>query len=254
MKSLRSLKKSFRTAFTLIELLVVIAIIAILAGMLLPALSKAKLKAQVASSQNNMKQISLAFLMYIQDFNDTFPGAASRGAFALMEEDWIYWNVNDPRIRGRGRDPQYGAVTPYIVAFNTNLFQCPADLEVLKRQQRVHETRRGPPNLYLYSYTANSYAVSRGGDIENHGITSLYDPRYPPLHFKSATIKNPSEKIMLVEEVSDMNTPDDGRWAPPGNNITDHHSGKGLTANTDGHVEIVDPDYGNMQLHYDCLF
>ena len=77
-----------RSGFTLIELLVVIAIIAILAAILFPVFARAREKARQASCTSNVKQITLGFLMYVQDYDEKMLCYA-RGAFDVPP--WTYW-------------------------------------------------------------------------------------------------------------------------------------------------------------------
>jgi len=235
---------SGRAGFTLIELLVVIAIIAILAAMLLPALSRAKAKAQTTYCLNNMKQLQLCWHMYVMDNNDLLPlnGAAPTpgpGGNGLPNS-WIQGGAQSdpafPWIANGVLYPYNKSVTIYACPANTRKLTYPADPPNHWTAWEGPQARTVSINYPLGGFTAAD--PSGSGPL----LTGVR-----PLHkYSEISLPNPGTDKMIVFVDENEFSVDDGDFAiyPTGSpekkwwNLPGNRHGNGTTWSfADGHAE-----------------
>jgi len=201
----------------------VIAIIAILAALLLPALSKSKLKAESLTCSNNLRQLSLAWHLYADDHNDVLVNKhsvpetlAKRQTWANNVQDWLAGDDNTNLTLLS--DAKLG---PYANR-STAIFKCPSDRE---------PALNGP---HIRSMSMNAMVGNPGE------LTNQFNPTYMQ-YFKKTAFDSPSMRFVFLDENADtlndgffVNRLDDNAW---GNLPGSYHNGGVNLSFADGHLE-----------------
>ncbi|MBP7745996.1 MAG: type II secretion system protein [Phycisphaerae bacterium] len=218
-------------AFTLIELLVVVAIIALLMSILLPTLGAAKGRARQVMCRNNMRQLSMAFVRYANDYMDLLPG----NAFDRLA-DWLGpANAEGPGLTDEQLwynmdcTPEKGTIFPYMGQQPKSYF-CP-DHERFPQD--------GSTPVKRYSYT--SPMILTGAPIDLPKRCLIQNPR-PNERCRPANWRTATDTLMVPIVVEEdvkyhLESVRDSGWSNV-DGITSRHKGKGHLGFLDGHVEM----------------
>ncbi len=224
-----------RRGFTLIELLVVIAIIAILAAILFPVFARAREKARQSTCQSNLKQIGLAIMMYVQDYDELMPGFKH---YAIPGD-------SNSRVEG-----WYDTLEPYTR--NEQIGRCPSGSYIATYARTSLPTGVGfNKNSFMGSYAAPAQDSACATSLGRLGTLWNYTPPGVPI----ADLTKPANTVMLFEATTSWSQQVNGYGRDASGNLLTmtvddkrgiqdfRHNGQMDVLFSDGHVKSETPGF-----------